>query len=240
MVKIITIGHRCTTDAILSRYNMRHFSGPFSYLFVDFETSLQLINTNFENYFTNIKLVKHKGDIKYLNHWRMTKLFYVNTHFTEDIHNKNIYNLSRYLIWNHHDMFEKNIIETFKRRIDRIIGLLNNDNCVLFFIGKIYQGDNIDLFIHNNIKAIVKKHYNLKHKIVYVLPFTNSIYNKYDTELYFNENKLYIYLLKTTSISTLVLETTKQNKKGTPLLDTDNNDTNIKWSMLLNNIKNVI
>lgn len=239
MINIITIGFRCTTDKILDLYNMRKFSGPFSSLLVDLETSLILLKTNFKDYFTDIKKIKHNGDIKYLSHWRMTKEFWVNTKFTECIQNKNIYDLSRYLIWNHHNMYKQDIIETFKRRINRIITLLNNDNCILLFIGKIYKDNNIDEFIHNSIEPIVEKH-NLSNKLVYVLPFTNPKYNNYDTRLYYSRNKLNIYLLKTTPISKLVEETVKQNIKVTPLLDTDHNDSNINWTGLIKNIKSFL
>lgn len=44
-------------------------------------------------------------------------------------------------------------------------------------------------------------------------------------------------MLKTTPIIDLEIETKKQNNKRTPLLDTDNNDKNINWNILIKNIK---
>ena len=132
-MKIITIGRRCTSDAILGKFKKRFFSGPFSNLLVDFETALVNINNKFEFYFNNI--VKYNNSdfrIKYLPHYRMTKLFYINKLYTEEILNKNIYDLKRLLIWNHYNMFDKEIIKTFKRRINRINTYLKNEKCCLF------------------------------------------------------------------------------------------------------------
>lgn len=233
---IITIGHRCTTDTILDKYNLRNFSGPFSYLLCDFETSLILINTEFQNYFNEIELKNNSNEnVKYLPHWRMTHNYYVNNYFTECIQGKDIYNLSRYLIWNHHNMKDNSVINTFKRRIDRILTYLNNEECVLFHLGKIYNDITIHLFIESII-SIINKCYSLNHKIVYVIPFTNEIYDKYDGQLFFNNEILYIYLLKTTSLDNLQEETKRQNKKGTPLLDCDPNDKNINWTKLIKNV----
>lgn len=68
-MRIITIGFRCTSDLILNKFNLRHFSGPFSSLICDFETSINLIKNNFKDYFKNIeKIDNYDGKIKYLNH----------------------------------------------------------------------------------------------------------------------------------------------------------------------------
>lgn len=233
---IISIGFRCTTDSILDKYNLRNFSGPFSYLLCDFETSLILINTEFQNYFTDIESKNNSNEnVKYLPHWRMTHNYYVNNYFTECTEGKDIYNLSRCLIWNHHNTINNEVRNTFKRRIDRVLTYLKNEECVLFHIGKIYDDNSINSFIESLI-SIINRYYTFNHKIVYVIPFTNEIYDQYDGELFYNNEILYIYLLKTTSLDNLQEETKQQNKKGTPLLDCDHNDKNINWTKLIKNI----
>lgn len=77
---------------ILEKFKIRTFSGPFSYLFVDFETALKIINTEFKHYFSNItKVTNTNYKIKYLPHWRMTSSFYINKTYSDEIKkNRNV------------------------------------------------------------------------------------------------------------------------------------------------------
>ena len=242
---IITLGYRCTTDSLLEKYNIRSFSGPFSYLIVDFKTALILINTNFKDYFKNIKKYENNELVMYLPHWRMTKLYYVNKTFSEDLDKyKYIYNANNILLWNHHTILNKNTQNTFKRRQKRILELLEikkgvNSNTLLFYIDKIYEFSDIDQYISNILK-IIKENYFYNKKIIYVIPFINDNYISFDTKLYFENEILKIFLIKTTKLSDLELETKIQNKEDTPLLDTDIYDKNIKWYDLLVNINNLL
>lgn len=237
MPNLITFGFRCTTDSCLSAFNLRNFSGPFSYLICDFETAIDLIKTDFKDYFTNIiKIGNTDAKIKYLPHWRQTNPFYVNTYYTkENITNVHYY-LKNILLWNHHDMTNKETIETFNRRTKRILQYLKNEDCILFYIDRVFESENLDDYI-DNIKSIIKINYNFNHKIIYVIPFSSTKYIDFDTKLYYEDNILNIWLLKTTPMKELENQTKKQNKQGTPLLDTDIQDKNIHWSVLMNRLK---
>lgn len=163
----------------------------------------------------------------------MTKKYFINNYFSKSLINKNFYDYDKILLWNHHDM--KKDKETFKRRIDRINIFLNNEKCILFYIDKIIDED-INEYI-KNINYKIKKYYNYEHIILYIIPFTNKEYEKYNCKLFYENKILKIFLLKTTAIKDLENETLKQNKKDTPLLDVDINDKNINWNLLYNNIK---
>ena len=236
-MNIITIGKRCTTDSFLNKYKLRKFSGPFSYMIIDYESALINISNNFINYLNNIQYIDNSDyKIKYLNHWRMSKNFYINTQFF-NLNNNNIYEQDKIILWNHHNMYSE--INTFKRRCNRIISLLNNSKCILFYIDKIYNNNNIDEYIINIIN-ITNKYYKYKHKILYIIPFSHSKYNEYNCKLYYENNILIIYLLKSTNIEILKDETIKQKIIGTPLLDTDIKNTQITWDLLYNNIKHLL
>lgn len=240
MVKIISIGYRCITDEFLKKFNKRFFSGPFSYLFVDFETSIKIIHDNFKKYFTNIETINNNNyQIKFLPHWRMTKKFYVNKYYTSDLSNNNIYDLQNLLIWNHHDITNKKIKETFVRRIKRIQDFMKNNFCIFFYIDRIYEGDNIDNFIDIKILSIIKRYYKFNtHNILYILPFSKKKYLQYDTKLYKRYDNVYIYLIYSPSISKLQKKSNEIVKHiNRPLIDTDLNNNNIKWNSLYENIK---
>lgn len=235
MKNIITIGRRCTTDSFLEKYKIRKFSGPFSYLIIDFESALIEINNNFCNYLKKIKKINNKK-ILYLKHWRMSITdFYINENYLNLKLNNLIYNEKRVLLWNHHNPIKQNIL--FKRRINRVLNLLKNTKCVLFYIDKICE-INIDTYILY-INNIIKKYYNYNHKIIFILPITDDIYKNFDCKLYYSNDTIDIFLLKVTPINDLVKETKKQRKKGTPLLDIDINDKNINWNLLYKNINHL-
>ena len=238
MVKLITIGFRCTSDAVLSNFGLRNFSGPFSSLICDFETTMDLIKTNFENYFTDIKAFKNSdGKIKYLPYWSQSPSLFINTYYTkDDFINVPHYYIKNILLWNHHNMMDKSTIETFNRRINRILEYLKNDSCVLFYLDRVFESENLDEYIEN-IKCIIKKNYEYNHKILYVIPYTSTKDNDSDVKIYYEDNILKVWLLKTTPIDKLEEETKKQKKEGTPLLDTDAADKNINWKLLIESIQ---
>lgn len=45
---IFSIGYRCYSPDFLNNFKLRKMSSPFDYLFIDFETSLNIINNNFD------------------------------------------------------------------------------------------------------------------------------------------------------------------------------------------------
>ena len=53
---IFSIGYRCYSPGFLNNFKLRKMSSPFDYLFIDFETSLKIINNNFEDYLYDIIL----------------------------------------------------------------------------------------------------------------------------------------------------------------------------------------
>lgn len=245
-MNIITIGNRCTTDQFLEKNNSRLFSGPFSYLIVDFKTALHCIKTNFKYYFKDLEKIDNSNfKIKYLPHWRMSKVFYINNYYTNknDIINetKCIYDIESILSWNHYNILDKENQIIFERRIKRIMEKLNNTNCLLFYIDKILDKPLTSKI--EDIKLIVKEEYLLKHKILYIIPFDEKYENElkdFNCKLYYEDENLIIYLLKVSSIDKLEIQSKKQNKSGRPLLNSDYQDKDIKWDKLMNNIKNLL
>ena len=45
---IFTLGYRCYSTDFIEIHKLRKMSGPFDYLYIDFETSLKIINNNFD------------------------------------------------------------------------------------------------------------------------------------------------------------------------------------------------
>ena len=58
---IFSIGFRCYSTEFLNDFQLRKMSSPFDYVFIDFETSLKIINNNFDNYLYDIELFYKKN-----------------------------------------------------------------------------------------------------------------------------------------------------------------------------------
>lgn len=62
---VFTTGHRCNSSFFLDTYKLRKMNGPFDNLYVDFESALKLINTNFDDYLNDIILFnKNYKDVR--------------------------------------------------------------------------------------------------------------------------------------------------------------------------------
>jgi len=230
-MNIVTLGNRCNTDAFLSKNKLRNYSGPFSYNLTDLETSLFYLNNRFDGFLDVIEVKNDDFKILHLPHWRMTKKFFVNRFIYENyiisFDNSNIYNLDRLLIWNHHDPIkDKNKLTN---RYERILKMVDNEENILFlYFSKIISKEYIDAEVNKVIKITEK--YNFNGKLCYVI-FVES-YGEYDVSYYKSINNLDFFLCDTTPEYKLVEESKIQLKSGTPLLDCDTSDKNIKWDKL--------
>ena len=52
-----SIGYRCNSVQFLRRYNMSKFSGPFDWMYIDVDSSIQNIKNEFERYLNDIVLL---------------------------------------------------------------------------------------------------------------------------------------------------------------------------------------
>ena len=138
---IFSVGYRCNSVDFLKRYNLRQYSGPFDYLFIDLETSFQIINNKFDNFLNDI-IVFHKNqkklelvynkntsecenkfyeliknDIGYMAHNYNNNLLFINQNYIEK--NKlshNLYDWNRECIFLHHNLLDTNIYNKLKIR----------------------------------------------------------------------------------------------------------------------------
>lgn len=236
-MNIVTIGNRCSTDSFLKKYGLRNYSGPFSFILTDLETSLYYIKNRFDKFLDVIEIDNTDFKIMHLPHWRMTNKFFVNKFIYENYilnFDRDIYDLDRLLIWNHHNPIKDR--ETLTRRYERILDMIDNHKNLLFlYFSKIVSLDKIDNEVNKVIDLINK--YNFKNRLCYVI-FVEATNNKYDSVHYKSIDNVDFLLCDTTPKDKLVYETKKQSKVGTPLLDVDINDKNINWSKLATILKN--
>ena len=47
---IFSIGYRCTNDELLKSMKLKEYSGPFSYMVIDYKSALEFIENRFQKY----------------------------------------------------------------------------------------------------------------------------------------------------------------------------------------------
>ena len=157
-------GYRCMSANFLKKFELRKMSSPFDYMFIDLETSLVIIDNNFEKYLSDIIFLNNSKSIiellhaKYTNeiHCEIMKLtektmtyvsanynhvdMFINQNYldTTDL-DYNIYNWGSICCHIHFDLSDKIICQKIKERCDRFMKIYNKyfETTVLFHMTKI-------------------------------------------------------------------------------------------------------
>jgi len=137
------IGYRCNTDNLMKSLNIRKYSGPFSWMITDLKTSMNFIDTEF-NDFTNI-VSKKKHNFKWNNKYWDNNVYF-NHKFVPINDNVNVSDMKNICCWNHHNMEDPNIINTIHRRSKRLLeSIKSKQNTLLIYI------DNIQTYTSNKL-----------------------------------------------------------------------------------------
>lgn len=205
---IFSTGYRCYSPEFLNRFKLRKMSGPFDYLFIDFETSLKIINNNFDDYLCDIILFNRntqhvelfykkntseinnkfyellENNIGYMVHSYDDINLLFNQNFLDDIKlNDNLYYWNTICSFPHHNILDTNIYNSIKKRCERFNNIINkyNETTSLFYITKIVSCENIIDYMNNIIE--LKKKYDVKCFIIIIINCDNIEDNEYYNEL---------------------------------------------------------
>lgn len=136
---------------------------------------------------------------EYISHlWARNDVFY-NNKITDKFNpiNTDINKLENICMWNHHDLREIDVKESFIKRINHMNNILDNENTsektLLLFIEKNKNFDEFDKnFYISSSKKIIEKY---KCNIIILIPFLNYNndpllvnYNNYISFIYFSSN----------------------------------------------------
>ena len=107
---VFTIGRYCSADFLLADMYIRGYSSPFSWMFVDLETALHLIQTSFEGFTDAVR--PNDGSF---------------------IHKEFPMDQDRICQWIHHDLSNETTIAAIKRRADRLISRISLSDTLLIY-----------------------------------------------------------------------------------------------------------
>lgn len=211
---VFSIGYRCNTDDLLKMLKIREYSSPFSYMVINLETAMKFINNNFKDFhdvelIDNMKLKYYKWNGKIWNH----KLFF-NKNTIDDNKINEITKWNNICVWNHHDLENKKVLKSMRRRINKFNERYNSHTTLLVYTCKpINNVAEIDI---NNINHLIG---HMKCKFLVLVPVLDI---KEDIITERDKENIYIYFK------------TFQGNYGT-----DVNDERIKWDDICKEIKNI-
>jgi len=196
-MKFISIGPYCSTADILKANNLRTEAYPFDYIFSSLEIVKHCINDKFnifldKKYYTRGNCNTSTRHSFYCNFLDTPLLLqhHIKANYSND------YKVSSGNFFNHHNLIEDNgDYEKFKRRCERLLSLIENNEKIVFVYYNCYTNDFNDIidfsdtFSYNkNIYIIGIFENNYDRKILYE-NINCKIYQNYDTSIIFNEIK---------------------------------------------------
>lgn len=204
---VFSIGFRCNTDDFLADYlNIRKYSSPFSHMVIDIKMALNFISTNFKNYIDKEYILPGNNTYKFNNqNWICNHIH----KFSEIKDDKDkcdkdkcvdiLLDTNNVCIWNHHDLNDENIINSFKRRSSHLLKCLKESpkSTLLVYIERIQKQnyfdkkffDELDKYNCNFLILIPLFKFNLEPFVFYSnknvkIIYFNSNYEGYATEKY--------------------------------------------------------
>jgi hypothetical protein len=191
-MEFISIGPYCGSAELLNKHNLRIKAYPFDYIFSSLEMITHCINDNF-NIFLDKKYYRKGIQAESTIH-----SYYCPMLDTEILYKHHIahnyptsYKVSSGNLFHHHNMFNPDNYNSFKRRCQRLLDLINSYNKIVFVYYNCYT---------NNFDDIVKfcTAFSDKKNIYIVGIFENKhekkiLYNTSNCKIYQNYNTSYIF-----------------------------------------------
>jgi hypothetical protein len=106
---------------------------------IDINTALDFIKNGFENYTNNDYIKPGSYNYKFNNRsWGCSHIHNCSVLTNEYV---DILDMDKVCLWNHHDLYDKNVVGALNKRADHLLHCINNksDTTLLFYIEKIQE-----------------------------------------------------------------------------------------------------
>lgn len=200
-IKYISLGHRCHIGQILNFKNLRTEAFPFDSIIYSFEGVIDCFQNNFANFFPKEIICEY--------------IFVGNSNSeaNEDGYRKLF--RGKYGAFTHHNLDDPVIIDTFKKRIERLTSFLSVTDNEVIFLRTVMDDDEINL-VDKFINTIQCSYPNIKFRLFLIYD------NKYIPEIILKYNE-YIYIVNSIMIT----------------LDQNNKTNSTSYSYLFNYLSNI-
>jgi hypothetical protein len=194
---IFSAGFSCDSANYLKQYDLRKMSGPFDFMYIDFETTLKVIASNFEDYTSDIMVCNKHYQNRYLQnkknttepHPRFKPLIekdyigyrdvsyfdvdlLVNQNYIEEQElSGNLYDWKNICIFFHHNIVNRETREKIIMRSNRFMNIYEQKSlktCLLHITKPLPESTNTSQYIESIIE--LKNKYKIKcYLIIFIL-----------------------------------------------------------------------
>jgi hypothetical protein len=226
---IFTMGFSCESPNYLKRYDLRKMSGPFDYMYIDFHTALKVIDSNFEDYLSDIVVCNKHYQNNYLQHKKNTEKpharfapfitrdfvgyrtdYYwdvdllINQNYIEEPElSGNLYDWKDICIFFHHNIVNADTRAKIHMRCQRFMNLYKKDpkNMFLFHVTKPLD-PTIDTEEYVSSLIGLKKQYNISsYMVIYIILDKSEQHDDGETREVFKEDCLFLISSHTTYLN---------------------------------------
>jgi hypothetical protein len=191
-------------------------SSPFDSLIIDLETSLKIINNNFDDFLDDIILINkstknvelfykkntnesnkkfyellENDNIGYMSYNYNTYNIQFNQNYLDDKLDSNFYNWKTICCFKHPNLLDVNIYNSIKKRYLRFNTIMKeyNETTALFYVTRIINDENISNY--KNTIVELKKRYSIKCLLIIIINCDNI-----DDEHEYNETEKCLFIIK--------------------------------------------
>ena len=201
IIKYISLGHRCHIGQILSLNKLRIEAFPFDSIIYSFEGIIDCFQNNFINFFPKEIICEY--------------VFVGKSNPEADENGNRKLFRGKYGAFTHHNLDVPVIIDSFKKRIQRLTNFLSVTNDEVIFLRTVMDDNEVDL-LDKFINVISYTYPNLKFRLFLIYD------NKYMPESILKYND-YVYIVNSIMIT----------------LDQNNKTNHTSYSYLFNYLSNI-
>ena len=194
---IFSAGFSCDSANYLKRYDLRKMSGPFDFMYIDFETSLKVIASKFEDYTSDIVICNKHYQNRYLQNRKNTEephprfkpliekdfigyrevSYYdvdllVNQNYIEESElSGNLYDWTHVCIFFHHNIVNRETREKIIMRSNRFMNIYGQNplkTCLLHITKPLSESTDTAQYV-DSIVDLKKKYQIQSYMIIFIL-----------------------------------------------------------------------
>jgi len=199
---IFSAGFSCDSANYLKRYDLRKMSGPFDYMYIDFETALKVMTTKFEDFTSDIVICNKHYQNRYLQNSKNTTephsrfkpliergfigyrnddyydvdLLVNQNYIEEDELSGNLYDWANICVFFHHNIVNRENREKIIMRSNRFLNIYEQNSwktCLLHVTKPLHVSTSTEEYMDSMIE--MKKKYDIKcYFIIFILVETED------------------------------------------------------------------
>jgi hypothetical protein len=201
MVKVISVGHRCSSSSFIKTLNLKTESYPFDWIVSKLDVVEDCIETNFVHFLNRNNYVTHKTETGYMidneKVFLCNEVAHVNTYYETNKDNRSTYDYK--LALNHHNLDVEKDYQYYERCISRLYELFKTDIKKYYLYFHPFMGINYFKANKDNVLKEFDKFNN------YIIRKTKNIFGLYFIMISHTQDTISVVLKETPTYKVFVI-----------------------------------